>query len=108
MSKTINFEVFEKQGRKSGIMGSVFDSQVKVHWFKYCQILDRNDVNVMPGSIPETPNPGSYSKEKKEIQVVKWGTPKNIKKRRNGQHWFSALSLPVIKQFMSYQFNVLA
>ena len=36
----------------------------------------------MPESIPETPNPGSYSKEKKEIQVAKWGTPKNIKKKK--------------------------
>ena len=36
------------------------------------------DVKVMPGSIPVTSNPGSQSKEKKEIQVDKWGTPKTF------------------------------
>ena len=55
-------------------MGSELDRKVVgsnlVH-----PILDRNDVKVMPGSIPRTPNPDSYSKEK-EINTAKWGTPK--------------------------------
>ena len=52
--------------------------------FESCPILDGNDLKFMPGSIPETPpNPGSYNKEKKEIQVAKWGTPKkHLKKKK--------------------------
>ena len=61
-----------------GLVGSKLDSQSKGRGFESCPILDGNDVKVIPESIPETPNPGSYSKEKKEIQVAKWGTPKNI------------------------------
>ena len=63
-------------GRKSGLLGSKLDSQSKGRGFESCPLLDGNDVKVMPGSIPETPNPGLYSKEKKEILVAKWGTPK--------------------------------
>ena len=54
-------------GRKNGQVGNELDSRSKGRGFESCLILDGNDVKVMPGSIPDTPNPGSYSKEKKEI-----------------------------------------
>ena len=52
-------------GRKSGLVGSELDSRSKGRGFESCPSLDGNDVKVMPGSIPETPNPGSYRKRKK-------------------------------------------
>ena len=50
-------------------MGSELDSRSKGRGFESCPLLDGNNVKVMPGSIPETPDPGSKRK-KKEIQVL--------------------------------------
>ena len=74
----------EPLGRESGLLGSELDSRSKGCRFESCPILDGNDVKVMPGSIPITPNPGLYSKEKKEIKVAKWGTPKKQKNKKFG------------------------
>ena len=52
------------QGRKSGLVGNKLDSRLKGRGFESCPLLDGNDVKVMPGSIPETPNPGSYRNER--------------------------------------------
>ncbi len=43
-------------------------------------MLDGSGVKAMPGLIP-TPNAGSLKKNKK-IQVIKWGTPKILKKQK--------------------------
>ena len=47
-------------------MGIELDSRSKGRRFESCPLLDGNDVKVMAGSII-TPNPGSYSKEKKKL-----------------------------------------
>ena len=60
-------------------MGSEHDSRLKGREFESCQILDGNDVKVMPGLIPVTQNPGSYSQEKERNIGSQMGhTKKNI------------------------------
>jgi len=44
-------------------------------------ILDGNGVKAMPGSII-VPNPGLQQMKRMKIQVAKWGTPKNINKKK--------------------------